>query len=188
MLIKIEDDLKKVLKSVKQEVRRGALDRKHPFRYVVLSSFDTSINSRYVVLRQVDQSFNLIIYTDVRSKKILDINQNPQVQLLFYHPKKQVQVIISGKAVISTANNSVNHHWRNVNGNAKRSYTTAKPPGTLIQDPIEGHLWDESMEEQYFAVLTITPIKIEVLQLNKSEHLRALFSEDDNWAGTWLVP
>lgn len=188
MLIKIEDSLSEVLRTVKHEIRRGSLDRNHPFRLVVLSTYGAAIASRYVVLRMVDESFRLIIYTDSRSAKMEDIQQNAKVQLLFYHPQKQAQVNVSGNAVIASQDELTKHHWKKIVGNSERSYTTDKPPGSPIKNPQQGHIWDTSIADKYFATITITPTQIEILQLNQSKHLRVRFSESNDWSGIWLVP
>ncbi|MEM6830901.1 MAG: pyridoxamine 5'-phosphate oxidase family protein, partial [Bacteroidota bacterium] len=98
MLISPKDELTTVFETVKHEIHRATLDKKHPFRFVVLSTFGSSISSRYVVLRKVSENFHPIIYTDLRSQKVGDIRSHKSIQLLFYHPQKRVQVVISGEA------------------------------------------------------------------------------------------
>ena len=85
MLINKWIDLKEVFSTVKHELYRGALDNKHPFRFVVLGTLsDVGPESRYVVLRMIDEQLNFFIYTDQRTEKVKSIELDPRVSLLFY--------------------------------------------------------------------------------------------------------
>jgi len=188
MLIHKEQSLIEVFNSVKQELKLSTVDKKHPFRYTVLSTQGTHVRSRYVVLREIADNFQFIIYTDSRSRKVNELAKHNEAQLLFYHPKKQVQVVLTGYASILQHEEFSQQAWGKVQGPARKAYNTQKSPGEPIDKPTEGHLWREAMDDRYFAVITIDPKEIEVLQLNKSEHLRASFQYKNDWAGEWLVP
>ena len=188
MLIDQDQSLPEVLHQVQQELKRATADRKHPFRYLVMSTYGEHIRSRYVVLRAMEEDFKLFIYTDNRSRKIEDLKMQDNLQLLFYHPKKQVQVILTGKSTIHEQDSTTAQHWESVKGNARRAYNTVEAPGTVIASPTEGNHWKEEMNDENFAVIVIEPNALEVLQLNKSEHLRASFQLQDDWTGKWLVP
>jgi len=188
MLIEKNHRLPEVFNNLKAELKRAAVDRKHPFRYCVLSTHGHEVNSRYVVLRKMTNDLEFLIYTDSRSQKIQDISINSEVQLLFYHPKKQTQLILSGKASLLSDDTLSKAEWCNVKGNAQRAYNTIEAPGTPIQAPHLGHRYKEQMNEQYFTVIKISAEKLEALQLNQSEHLRVKFEIGKNWEGQWLVP
>ncbi len=188
MLINTHQELSDVFKEVKSEIRRATVDKKHPFRFVVLSTCGNYVRSRYVVLRAVDQDFRLAIYTDSRSEKIEDLITDPMAQLLFYHPKKQVQVLLTTEVEIHDKDELAKTHWKKVNGSAQKAYNSIDPPGTVVDNPTEGHRWKEQMDNEHFSVLILKPKELEVLQLNRSEHLRASFNIYNNWKGEWLVP
>lgn len=188
MLIHMDHSLMEVFEAVKQELKRATFDKKHPFRYTVLSTQSDHVRSRYVVLREIAHPFQFIIYTDNRSRKVKDLAKHNEAQLLFYHPKKQVQVILTGYTSLLQHEKFSNEAWSKVQGNAQRAYNTLKAPGTPINDPKDGHLWREAMDDEHFAVITIDPHQIEVLQLNRLEHIRASFQKSDDWKGQWLVP
>lgn len=187
-LITLENSLAEVYEELIQEIKRATVDKKHPFRYVVLSTSGVHVRSRYVVLRALTEEQEMVIYTDNRSQKIEDIHENDRVQLLFYHAGKQVQLIVSGQVNIHANDEMAQSHWEKVKGNAQRAYNTEAAPGKEIQHPEQGHRWKEQMDDEHFAVLTIQPIEMEILQLNRSEHLRATFKSENDWQGNWLVP
>jgi pyridoxamine 5'-phosphate oxidase len=188
MLIEKHHPLPEIFDYIETELKRATIDRKHPFRYCVLSTYGRAINSRYVVLRKVNKDLELMIYTDSRSKKVSDISINDQVQLLFYHPKRQVQVIVTGKAHLCINDELTSVEWQHVKGNAQRAYNTIEAPGTPISSPQAGHDFKEHMDEAYFTVIKIKAEQLEALQLNQSEHLRLKFNINDDWGGQWLVP
>ncbi|MGD1848998.1 MAG: pyridoxamine 5'-phosphate oxidase family protein [Salibacteraceae bacterium] len=188
MLIAPSDSLAEVWQTLKQELRRGAVDKKHPFRFVVMSTAGEGVHSRYVVLRQVQEDFGLVIYTDARSRKLPQLQADHRCQLLFYHPKKQVQVIVSASVDVHQNGSLFDVHLPKAQGYAARSYTTVLPPGTPIAKPKDGMQWDESTLAENFRVLVTQPYAVELLQLGRGEHLRARFHASDNWAGSWLVP
>ena len=182
-------NLKKVFEDVKHEINRGALESKHPFRYVVFNTYSKSIATRYVVLRKIDHALNLLIYTDSRSRKVEQIKLDNQVQLLFYHPKKKCQVIVQGKATVHHQDEVSKKHWKNVQGQGKRAYAPTIAPGKTIQEPKEAFEWDYDVDDKYFTVISLAPFEIEMLQLNGSEHLRARFTQsEDDWNKQWIAP
>ena len=188
MLVSIDTTLPEALSDVRQEIRRGAADHKHPFRFVVLSTVGQGPSSRYVVLRQVTDDFRLLIYTDFRSEKIEQLQQNNTLQLLFYHPQKRAQVVLSGQCIIHHQNELTQSYWPRIQGSAIHSYTTQEAPGTVIEHPEEGFDWETPPSDRHFAVIEIDPLEIHLLQLNGVNHLRARFEKQDDWKGTWLVP
>ena len=190
MLIKANDSLADVFQAASQELRRGSLDKKHSFRYVVLSTVeDDGVDTRYLVLRKVDEHLNLYFYTDLRTRKVSQLNRNGSVALLFYHPGKKVQVRINGQATVHHQDRFTQEHWKNVQGVGQRAYNSMIPPGEHIRHPLEAHTWPAAMDDQYFAVIQVIPHTLEVLQLDKLEHLRARFSkEGKEWTHRWIAP
>ena len=188
MLIEKDYDLHQVLSVVQHEIHRAAMDRKHPFRYVALGTSNDTIAMRYVVLRKVEKDFKLVLYTDHRSGKVDQIRSNPKGQLLFYHPQKKVQVIVSGIITFHNTDGVAEKHWQYVQGEARKAYCSVQAPGTPIDRPEEAYKWDSQMNSAHFAVLHFEPTSIEVLQLRGLDPLRAIFEKTDKWKGTWVVP
>ncbi|MBA4300988.1 MAG: general stress protein [Cyclobacterium sp.] len=178
-----------IWKSISHELHRGALDPKHPFRYVNLGTIgETSPEIRTVVVRSVSKELEFHIFTDSRSEKVNELSANPSATLHFYHPGKRVQIRIKAKAEIHNQNEVSKDFWPKVQGEAQKAYTSTLAPGTPISDPNEAFDWKETGDDQFFTVLKFIPESIEALQLNGLKHLRILFSKSENWKGQWLVP
>jgi pyridoxamine 5'-phosphate oxidase len=176
---------------IKHELNRGALDNKHPFRFVVLSTTGVDgPDSRYVVLRSVNEELHFFVYTDSRSEKIEALKAEPWASLLFYHPKKRIQVRLKAKTVFHQQNGIAKQHWEKVQGDARKSYQSILAPGIPIQSPEEAYSWNAQPEDfSNFTVLELIPNSIELLQLNGLEHLRIRFTHpNDKWLGQWMVP
>jgi len=188
MLIEEGYNLEKVLSTVKHEIARAAKDKRHPFRYAVLGTPGEALAMRYVVLRQVKENFDLVIYTDSRTRKVKQIERQPEVQVLLYHPSKKAQVIVTGKAQIHNQNETSKLHWQNVQGEGQKAYTSLRTPGVSIEDPSLAYEWNKNPGSENFAVIEVEPTTIEVLQLRGLEHLRAVFEKEHGWNGAWLVP
>ena len=174
------------------ELRRANADRKHPFRNTVLATSRHNIPSqRTVVMRKFQSDHSILIYTDHRSQKCqeLDAHQENAAALLFWHPKKKLQVRLAGYIRQHLSDEGKKAHWNNTPTGAKKSYTTTKPPGTVTESPLEVD-YDASLQDgRHFTLLLFHPISIELLQLDQEVHLRAGFAlENGNWNGHWLVP
>ncbi len=179
-----------IWESISHELHRGALDPKHPFRYVNLGTIGQDYPElRTVVLREVDQSLNFYMFTDSRSEKTKEMGLKDSVSLHFYHPKKRVQIRVQAKVKIHQEDEVLNRFWPRVQGDAQKAYNSRLDPGTKISKPEEGWEWPEEMDSEYFAVLKVIPQSIEILQLDRLNHLRIDFKRvGEDWEGQWLVP
>lgn len=171
------------------ELIRSNADRKHPFRLMYLSTFGEYPEVRTVVKRKVDPDLNLIFFTDSRSPKVTQIRDNPKVSVLFYHPKKKLQLRLYGKAVlIDHGHGDFDRYWQSVQGAPSlQDYTTVKAPGSPIGQESEAQALFG--EEVYFVAVQILTEKLDVLQLGRESHQRSRFVRDkDNWIQQELVP
>lgn len=190
MLLDTEQSKEATWQTVKHELHRGALDRKHPFRFVTLSTYgDHGVQARWVVLRKVSQDLRFFMYSDIRTQKVKDLQAHPQAHLLFYHERKKVQIRCEGEIRLHHQNELSQNHWEHVQGAGKKAYTPNIAPGTEIEHPKEAHQWTTEWEDQYFVVLEFTPTAFDVLQLNQLEHIRIRFcKEEGEWVKTWIAP
>ncbi len=189
MLFTETDNPENIWQATKHELHRGALDSKHPFRYTNLGTIGiTGPEIRTVVIRSVSQDLDFCVFTDFRSEKVAELRANPTATLHFYHSAKKVQVRVKAKTEIHHQDQVSESFWTRVQGDAQKAYTSTLAPGTPIAKPKEGFNWPEVMDDRFFTVLKFIPESIEVLQLNGLEHLRILFSKNENWEGKWLVP
>ncbi|WP_114748083.1 pyridoxamine 5'-phosphate oxidase family protein [Pleomorphovibrio marinus] len=190
MLFTEKTELSQVFELFQAECSKAVIDPNHPFRFITLSTFGTEFpNSRYVVLRAINQDFKVYFYTDSRSQKIAEIQKNPAVSLHLYHPEKKVQAKILGKASVHTMDEITAYHWKKVKGEARKAYCSIHKPGTKIDSPEQAHQWSENLDARYFSILAINPRSVELLQLNGVEHLRAVFNKKNGgWEFSWLAP
>lgn len=181
------DSLVDIWQMLLHELHRGALDPKHPFRYLTVATLgDQFPQVRTVVLRQFTADLEFLVYTDARSSKVQELFEVPRVSLLFYHPKKQVQVRVQALATVHVEDELAQAHWMRVSEKRKSEYQSELGPGKQIMHPKEG--WGSSSEHSYFSVLKFSPLCLEVLQLAKEGHLRIQFNCASEWGGSWLVP
>ncbi|NHF61338.1 pyridoxamine 5'-phosphate oxidase family protein [Flavobacteriaceae bacterium TP-CH-4] len=173
---------------LRTDLQQGAVKKGHPFRYCTMATvgLDRIARLRTVVLRKVIDDLHLVFYTDRRSKKIIHIKENPKVSVLFYHPKKLMQVKVEGLAKIIKDEKILQKYWSGVQPSSRKDYTTSLAPGSSIKNPDEVEYLDE---DAHFCMLEIVPFKIEYLKLKRPNHLRVRYSKENNhWEGEFMVP
>tara|TARA_B100001250_G_scaffold311652_1_gene273627 strand:- start:820 stop:1386 length:567 start_codon:yes stop_codon:yes gene_type:complete len=188
MLITHDHDNKEIWLKLRRELKLALKDSNHPFRYLILGSAQGDlINQRYVVLRDMDDDLNLYVFSDARTQKVKDFERNSNCSALFYHPEERIQVRVIAKTEIL---NSLGKqaYWKTIQGVSVKAYSSVKSPGTPVQEWEEAYKWDKSIGFENFSVIRIIPQEIEMLQLNKLEHLRIRFSRSNDWKGQKLVP
>jgi pyridoxine/pyridoxamine 5'-phosphate oxidase len=190
-LLTLNDSLDTLQTKVWAELRKGAVQKKHPFHNVVFSSInDNAPASRWVVLRKVTEDHRFLIFTDARSEKVEQLRANPNATLLFYHNRKGVQVRVNGTVSLHHNDELTATYWPGVKGSpGVKSYQTKAAPGTAIPSAAEGKMTDASLNDRHFMIIEVIPHTLEVLQLGREGHVRAQFEkDDDDWKGTFLVP
>jgi|TARA_B110000238_G_scaffold200684_1_gene251809 pyridoxine/pyridoxamine 5'-phosphate oxidase len=176
-----------LLEEAKRELINGHSKKRHPFRYFVLATNENGKpRQRTVVLRKTLLDLSLVIYTDKRTQKIKDIQNNAAFSALFYDSKKLLQIRVEGKAELITDTEQIASYWHTVQAASRKDYTTNIAPGSPIINPDDvGY----KPEENYFCPVKLIPNTIEYLRLKRPNHLRVLFSRiDTNWSGEFLVP
>lgn len=171
-----------------KDLHQGVSKKGHPFRYCTLGTIglERMPRLRTVVLRRVSTAMDLFIYTDLRSKKILHIKENNRVSLLFYHPKKLMQLKVEGLAKIHKDGEYLQKYWAGIQPKSRKDYTTTQAPGSAISNPDEVEYLED---KDYFCMVEIEPFKIEYLKLKRPNHLRIRFSKQDgDWKSDFLVP
>ena len=187
MLFTASEPSASIWQTLLHELQRGALDPKHPFRYLTLATLGNQFPQvRTVVLRQFTADLEFLVYTDSRSSKVQELLEMPRASLLFYHSKKQVQVRVNSLATIHVEDELAQAHWKQVSKHRQSEYQGMLVPGTRIDTPDFG--WEARPERAYFSVLKFSPITVEVLQLAREGHLRIQFALATGWQGAWLVP
>lgn len=179
----MNEDLKNFWKDGLIELMRSNADRKHPFRHCVLATvFKEKVNQRTVVQRKFYHNNTSLIYTDSRSKKVLQLESNPISSLLFYHPKKQLQISVAGLMSVHEGDELCEQEIQKL----KRfdDYVNDPPPGSSISEADQ-----YTSGRKYFMVLKFNWLEVDILQLSREGHKRAFMRRvEDKWNGSWIVP
>lgn len=127
----------------------------------------------------------MLFFTDRRSAKCAEIEEQPLVSLHFYEPQERWQVRVKAQASITTDENRRAQYWAGV-GSSWQDYASVDPPGSVYGG--SGYL---SRAEAYahFAVLRAELVELEILQIDREEHLRLRLSRKDQvWQSERLQP
>lgn len=170
------------------EWRSSYKSRFHPFKYVTLTTIGKNDfpRSRTVVVREIHDNHDIVIFTDARSSKAKQLLINSKACLLAYHPKKLKQLRWDGHLLPITDPDEVKRLFQKVSPKSLKDYTTTVAPGSEIKNPdnVDYLLRNEA----FFQPLKFVPTQMEYLQLKRPNHLRALFVRDEDWQGRWLTP
>jgi pyridoxamine 5'-phosphate oxidase len=194
MLITQNHTIENALSDVKNQLSRAAADKHHKFRFFSISTVDNetlSISCRMVVLRDFDSEWTVKFYTDYRTSKVRDLLQNRRATALFWDPSKNLQVRMKCDAVINHQNSVTRGTWKGVKGEAQKSYSALLKPGSPVTSPDIAFQWPDKIDGEHFTVVDCIPTALQILQLNRNEHLALKFIRDgrgDEWKGGWIVP
>lgn len=176
-------------KEICDEIQAGTQLPDHPFRYATLATvgLEQVPRLRTIVIREFDPgNMQLTFFTDSRSKKMVHIEENNKVSLLFYHPEKLLQLRIEGLAFKERDAGVLTDYWDDIREASRKDYTTEPRPGAEIKGPDQVEYMQGN---ENFAVVRIQPFRIEYLQLRRPNHIRVRFSRSgDAWSGGFLVP
>lgn len=159
--------------------------KKHAFRFFTLATIasDGRPHVRTVVLRNFNpKDISFTIYTDSRSQKLQELEQDKRAQLLFYDPKRMLQIVVS---VVLLENINENKIYDDIPEHSKKDYSSIIIPGSKINSPDKLQF---NFSKGFFSKLIFKAETIEYLRLKRPNHLRVFFKIEDNWKGTFLVP
>ena len=195
------NDLEELLRYTWNLLFRGAVQNRHPYHTPVLATTNGEFPSaRTVVLRETKvEERQLLIYTDMRTPKVEDLQQCPFASLVFWDKGKSVQIRVKGEVHIHHQNEISKEKWGKIPAKNRKDYATVNAPGTtkdqkesfLPEYWSEDDLNSEKTEEHYanFVVLSIEITEIDFLHLDRSGHQRAQFLwQNQNWQKAWIVP
>lgn len=190
-----------ILKTIWKHLDLGTLDRKHPFHTPVFGTVaDNEPSLRLVVLRRFwRRPAQLAFHTHSGSPKIAELQVNPNVYWLFYHPQEKLQVRIKGTATIHTDGDLHEEQWFATELLARRCYVgeapskpSKKPTSGLPGDLIDRQPTPEESEagKSNFIVVTSTVGEIDCLEMNVKGHRRSHFEwhENGELCTKWLTP
>lgn len=178
----------KFFDEIKEELRKGAYELGHPFRYFTMATLgvDKFARLRLIALRNVSKDLKLTFFTDKRSRKVLHIKENNRVSLLFYHPQSLLQLRVEGIAQINADQFQIQKTWENIEPESRRDYITKEAPGSSLESPDSLEFLKEG---DYFSIVEIEPFRIEYLKLAQDRHTKIKFSRNEKgWSSEYLVP
>jgi hypothetical protein len=195
------DTLEGVLEEIWTMLRHGVSDSKDPFHWPVLGTTGkNSASLRTVILRQfILPERVLVCHTDARTDKVHEITKSAEVYWLFYHPKKKVQLRISGHATLHADDQFADRQWAGTRITSRLNYCTTEPPGTFIDKPSSGlpdfllkkipTLLESERGRKYFMAIACRIESMDWLILKAFGNRRARFDWDENGlTAKWLIP
>jgi hypothetical protein len=192
-----------VLDEIWTLLEEGVTDRRHGFHTPVAATMRASSGAelRTVVLRDVDREARCLrFHTDIRSKKVCDLKEDPRLSLLFYDRGAQTQIRISAAAIINHNDGTAAQAWKKLSPDCRREYLASEQPGEPSAWPTSGlspDLQDRDLtlaetEKGYrdFAVVSASFDHLEWLYACHEGHRRAKFEwlANGELETTWLVP
>lgn len=190
-----------ILKHIWKNLDLGTLQRRHPFHLPIFGTVDDDApEMRIVVLRRFwRRPPCLAFHAHSGSPKINQIESNPNVYWLFYHPEEKMQVRIKGTATIHKNDELADEQWISTELFSRRCYVGAAPsleskmptsglPENLIdREPTQA---ESEAGRANFVVVTSTIKEIDCLEMNVRGHRRSLFkwNEKGELETKWLTP
>lgn len=177
--------LNRILNKCDEEWILALKQKKHSFRFFYLATSNCNIPElRVVVLRDYDsKKKEFTIYSDARSQKVLSLENNKNVELLFYDPKKLTQIRVQATCILMTEDNYLFNQQSEA---SQKDYTTRLAPGTFIESDVSV---DFLKGKHYFLKIVFEATQIEYLQLKRPVHIRALFKKQESkWFGKFRTP
>lgn len=161
-------------KRVWQELQRATQDRHHEWRTPVLSSIglDGAPQARTLVLRHVDRVlWQLTFYTDSRSAKVLELQNNDQAMVAFWSQRLGWQVRLQARVTVHTEGPAVAAAWDRVSQSPSAGdYLSSAAPGSPL-----GLSADRPGQspQHHLAVLALQVTSVDWLELARFGHRRA---------------
>jgi len=180
----------KVFKNIWYYLKIGIENRDSDYHtFSLATSYKNIVRNRTVVLRNYNEDNKTIsFHTHNLTKKVLDINNNKNVEALFYNRKEKIQIRISGLAVINEQDDLCKEKWLEMSTQTKECYFQNITSGQPINNPdlIKSVIQDKISEN--FIIITIHINKIDWLYLSSKGHKRIKFLAQDNFKGEWIAP
>ncbi|MGI8640548.1 MAG: pyridoxamine 5'-phosphate oxidase family protein [Pyrinomonadaceae bacterium] len=190
-----------ILKKIWKQLDLGVLERDHPFHTPVFgTSSECKANLRVVVLRRFwRRPPRIAFHAHIDSPEIKEIQSNPQVSWLFYHPQEKLQLRIKGTATLHTDDELAEEQWLATGFFSRRCYVGVAP--TQIVKKATSGMPEEIIERQptkeeseagkaNFVVISSSLDSIDCLELDVKGNRRSLFLRNENGEleTFWLTP
>ncbi|MGD9301345.1 MAG: pyridoxamine 5'-phosphate oxidase family protein [Desulfobacterales bacterium] len=195
------DTLDGVLKEIWKMLDRGAANYHDPFHWPVLGTTGKEgPQMRCVIFREFSLPDRILVcHTDARAAKVREISEDLNVSWLFYHPKRKVQLRISGHATLHVDDHFADRQWAATKLSSRLNYCATAPPGTPLESPSSGlpefllnkvpNLFETEKGRQHFAAISCRIDAIDWVVLRVLGNRRARFEWDEAGLNArWLIP
>ena len=188
----------KILRTEYKELHNAVAKGQHEYHcfYLATVNFETP-RLRTVVLRSFNENQNSIsFHTDLRSKKVKEIQSNKNISALFYNKKRKVQIRMRGKAMLEENSNKLKSIWSTMKPESKICYMGPFSPGEILdhfQPNLPNHtaqnISTENNRRGYknFCRVTVHFDELDWLQLDYRGHKRILFTFSKSSKPTWIA-
>ena len=187
-----------IIKSEWKNIKLGIQKAKHDYHSFVFSTVSkNSPDSRTVILRDFDEHKPAIwFHSDIRSKKILHLEENENVSALFYDKSRKVQLRINGIADIE---DDIEHNkkiWHSMRPESKLCYMgpyapsqkiNQFEPNTLKKSAHDLDKKDEHLGLSRFCRIRIKIKKLDWLKLDYKGHQRLEFKFGKKVKIQWIA-
>ena len=177
---------------IARELQRAPHDRHHAWRTPVLASVADggAPRVRTVVLRAVTEDASVLrIYTDARSSKVAELQQQPQAALVFWSARLNLQLRVQTLAAVHLQGSLVDDAWSRMRQAPSASdYLSAQAPGSPLSQALPA---ESDGARHHLAVIECRAQSWDALLLARDGHRRAAWCWDDEGRcdeGRWLVP
>lgn len=181
----------------------GSIKKKNGFRTMCVGTINENGEStlRTVVNRKVAQIDKTIyFYTDIRSRKIQNLQNDNRVSLLFYDAKQRVQITVKATATLHIDDDLQKQKWQSTSAQARLGYMTKEAPNTVSKNPTLGYdekfslvkptVVESDLYNSNFVVVACKAFELEFLYLDYLGNRKANFYYKDTMLinSFWVVP
>jgi pyridoxamine 5'-phosphate oxidase len=165
-------------------------------QFFLATSANNAPDVRTVILRKVDILQRKIrIHSDVRSSKIIAIQNNTQVSAVLYDHSNRLQIRLCGIASVHHTCSVANEAWANSQLSSQLHYSNIEPSGTPILEPQQLLINDKNPSQETlhfcrnnFCVINIEVQSADIMQLHYTNNRRmmALYENEQEPEMTWI--
>lgn len=185
------DDLEKVLEHIWAYAEKGSRVRDNAMATPAFATAGPGL--RTVVLRSIDRDQRaLAFHTDVRAKKVQEIESNPRVIWMGWDKNINQQFQFKGEATVHRDDEIADEMWESESGDELVFYYKKVEPASVLPEPESGMDIFEVEEEEArknFGVVRTVVDEIIWQHLHPEGEYRARFVwKDGRFQGEWIVP
>ncbi|MEO1452110.1 MAG: pyridoxamine 5'-phosphate oxidase family protein, partial [Bacteroidota bacterium] len=121
-------------------LRRAAHDKRSPLRSLTLVTVSNGLpKARMLILRSVEAATPILeLHTDIRSAKWQQLQQQPQCALLGWHPRKRLQIRLTGLASLHHEDTTSQAAWEGLGAATRLSYSAVMAPAHEVDSAQSG--------------------------------------------------